>query len=320
MLLVVVQPLQLHGFSDAEFAEDIDLMLHLFGQLVQDESAHLRVHDCLLALEVLHVDDDVGLEVDYLGEGDLSHQQEQLVAIRRGDSEVFAQGKGLMAARPARSALRHQDDIFLLLVELDQLHVADLSGLSGGRLEGKGRPVEIKLAAGDKLEIIGISAFGNFKEGDFWELFEEMAVVFRRVELFVADELQFQVFFEEEGSGEEVEVGGSEVARDDDDADLGHIDGQLEDEVRQRHRRILKHLPCLAGQQGQSIADDRILVAEVLEKLFFFMEDVLAVLEQTGGEFGVGSDEFVEDAELADDLIDEVVEGEVSLGLRMEGE
>lgn len=72
--------------------------------------------------------------------------------------------------------------------------------------------VELGLTAREEIEVIPIPVFGESDNGYFWELFEEVPMFFRRVEVFGADEVELQVFFEEEGDGEEVEIAGSEIA------------------------------------------------------------------------------------------------------------
>lgn len=120
-----------------------------------------------------------------------------------------------------------EDSLVLLLEELDELHIAHLRQLfffCGAPLRGTHILIELGLAAGEEVEVIPISVLGQSDNGYFWELFEEVAMLFGGVEVFGADQVQLQVFFEEEGDGEEVEIAGSEKSRYHHDADLGHVD------------------------------------------------------------------------------------------------
>lgn len=95
--------------------------------------------------------------------------------------------------------------------------------------------IESRLATLNKLQVIRIAPFRHLHNSYLGKLLEKLSLFLIGSELLILNQLQLQVFFEEQGSSEEIEVGRSEELGGDDDADLGHIDGKFEDEVGQCH-------------------------------------------------------------------------------------
>ena len=175
--------------------------------------------------------------------------------------------------------------------------------------------VEGRLAALNKLHIIRIASFGYLHNSGLGKLLQKLPLLLVVVELLILYQLQLEVLFEEERSGEEVEVGRREEFGGDDDADLGHIDGKFEDQVGQCHEGIFENEAVVGRHAVKRVPDDGIVIPELVKILSFLEVDVAPILEQTGGELGVGGDLLVEDAELAEDLIDEMVVGQLHLEL-----
>lgn len=63
------------------------------------------------------------------------------------------------------------------------------------------------------------------------------------------------------------------------------------------------------------VPNDGILIPKLIEILSFLEEDISSILEETSGEFGISGDLFIEDAKLAEDLIDDMVVGKLNLEL-----
>lgn len=129
-----------------------------------------------------------------------------------------------------------QNREIFIFKELQELYIADIERSLGCALASRVIFIELTLTSRYKLQVIRIASLGYLDNRYLGQLLKKQPLLFISLRRLGLDQLQFQVLFKEQGDSEEVEVGRREHFGGDDDADLSHIDGKFEDQVRQGHK------------------------------------------------------------------------------------